>query len=179
MDSDSKGDGLVMVYTGDGKGKTTAALGQALRAIGHGGRVFMIQFMKGSRNYGEIQAVERYLPRMTIIQSGLDSFVDRSNPSEADIALARQGLALAREKIASGLFDLVILDEINVAVDYGLVSLGEVVEVVRGRPPGIDLVLTGRYAPREILELADLVSEVREVKHHYRKGIQARAGVEF
>ena len=171
--------GLVMVYTGNGKGKTTAALGLALRAIGHDERVYMLQFMKGDDKYGEIQAAGRYLPPLTIVQSGLPTFVTKGAPSEEDLALARRGVLLAREAITSGRYDLVILDEINVALEWGLITLDDVLEIIRAKPPELDLVLTGRYAHQAVMDAADLVSEINEVKHHYRKGVSAQAGVEF
>ncbi len=170
--------GLVQVYTGNGKGKTTAAFGQALRAVGQGYRVYVIQFMKG-RKYGEFLAAERCLPNLTIHLSGLDSFVMRDNPAPLDIELAKQGLDLAREAVASGDYDMVILDEINVAVDFKLIPLAEVIDIIQTRPPTLDLILTGRYAPPEIVELADTVSEIREIKHHYNAGIKDRAGIEY
>jgi len=170
--------GIVMVITGNGKGKTTAAVGQALRAIGHGRRVFMIQFMKG-RKYGEVLAAEKAFPDFTIRQSGLDSFVMRDNPAPVDIELARAGLDLARQTITAGAHDLVILDEINVALDFKLIPLAEVVELVVNKPAAVDLILTGRYAPPEIVDLADTVSEIQEIRHHYAKGIKERAGMEF
>lgn len=170
--------GLVQVYTGNGKGKTTAAFGQALRAVGQGFRVCVIQFMKG-RKYGEFLAAERCLPNLAIHLSGLDSFVMRDNPAPVDIELARQGFAMAREAISSGNYDMVILDEINVAVDFKLIPLGEVIDVIRNKPAAVDLVLTGRYAAPEIIALADTVSEVREIKHHYGAGIKDRAGIEY
>ena len=170
--------GLVQVYTGNGKGKTTAAFGQALRAVGQGYRVYILQFMKG-RKYGEFLAAERYLPNLTIELTGLDSFVMRDNPAPADIELARQGLELAKKAIAAKRYDMVILDEINVAVDFKLVPLTEVLDMVRSKPPELDLILTGRYADPEIIALADLVSEVREIKHHYAAGIKDRAGIEY
>ncbi|MDQ7793465.1 MAG: cob(I)yrinic acid a,c-diamide adenosyltransferase [bacterium] len=177
---EANGRGLVLVYTGDGKGKTTAAFGLALRAVGHGSRVFVIQFMKGDPDYGELQAVRRFLAdRVEVVQSGLPSFVDRRAPSAEDLRLAREGLDLARRVLSQGDHDLVILDEINVAVDYGLISLEEVLRLLAQRPPGIDVVLTGRDAPATLLDAADLVSEVVDVKHHFRRGVAARKGVEF
>lgn len=170
--------GLVQIYTGNGKGKTTAAFGQALRAIGRDLRVCVIQFMKG-RKYGEFIAAERHLPNLTIHLAGLDSFVMREKPAPIDVELAREGLELARSVVASGDFDMVILDEINVALDFGLIPLADVVALVRNKPPLVDLILTGRYAPQEILELADTVSEIREVRHHYNAGIKDRAGIEY
>ena len=170
--------GLVLVHTGNGKGKTTAAFGQALRAVGQGLRVCVIQFMKG-RKYGEFLAAERYLPNLTIHLSGLDSFVMRDKPAPVDIELARKGLDMAREAVSSGNYDMVILDEINVAVDFKLIPLEEVINLIRNKPAAFDLVLTGRYAAPEIMELADTVSEVREIKHHYNAGIKDRAGIEY
>ncbi len=170
--------GLVLVHTGNGKGKTTAAFGQALRAVGQGLRVCVIQFMKG-RKYGEFLAAERYLPNLTIHLSGLDSFVMRDKPAPVDIELARKGLDMAREAVSSGKYDMVILDEINVAVDFKLIPLEEVINLIRNKPAALDLVLTGRYAAPEIMELADTVSEVREIKHHYNAGIKDRAGIEY
>lgn len=170
--------GLVIVITGNGKGKTTSAFGQALRAIGQGYRVFVLQFMKG-RKYGEFIAAEKYLPHLTIRMSGLDSFVLRDNPAAIDIELAQKGLAAAKKAINSGKYDMVILDEINVALDFKLIDLPEVIGLIKNKPARLDLLLTGRYAPPEIIELADTVSEVKEVKHHYNKGIKDRAGIEY
>jgi cob(I)alamin adenosyltransferase len=172
------GRGLVIVITGNGKGKTTAAFGQALRAIGQGYRVFVLQFMKG-RKYGEFIAVQKYLPRLTIRLSGLDSFVMRDNPAAIDVELAQKGLAAAKKAIASGKYDMVILDEINVALDFKLIDLQEVIGIIKNKPARLDLILTGRYAPPEIIELASAVSEVKEVKHHYNMGIKDRAGIEY
>ena len=170
--------GLVIVITGNGKGKTTSAFGQALRAIGQGYKVFIIQFMKG-RSYGECIAAEKYLPRLTVHRSGLDSFVMRDHLAPADIELARQGFELAKEVIASGKYDMVILDEINVAVDFKLIPLQDVIQLIENKPPSLDLILTGRYAAKKIISLADTVSEVREIKHHYAAGIKDRAGIEY
>jgi cob(I)alamin adenosyltransferase len=170
--------GLVIVITGNGKGKTTAAFGQALRAIGHGYKVFVLQFMKG-RKYGEFIAAEKYLPNLTIRMSGLDSFVMRDNPAAIDIELAQKGLDVARKAITSGKYDMVILDEINVALDFKLIALTEVIELIKNKPANLDLILTGRYAPKEIIKLADTVSEIKEIKHHYTAGIKDRAGIEY
>lgn len=170
--------GLVIVITGNGKGKTTAAFGQALRAIGQGYRVFVLQFMKG-RKYGEFIAAEKYLPHLTIHMSGLDSFVMRDNPATIDIEWAQKGLDAAKKAINSGKYDMVILDEINVALDFKLIALPDVIELIKNKPTNLDIILTGRYAPAEIIELADTVSEVKEVKHHYSKGIKDRVGIEY
>ena len=170
--------GLVIVMTGNGKGKTTSAFGQALRAIGQGYKVFIVQFMKG-RDYGEFIAAGKYLPRLTIRRSGLDSFVMRDNPAAVDIELAKEGLNLAQQAIISGKYDMVILDEINVALDFKLIPLEEVMELIKNKPPSLDLILTGRYAAKEIIKIADTVSEIKEIKHHYAAGIKDRAGIEY
>ena len=170
--------GLVMVITGDGKGKTTSAFGQALRAIGQGYKVCIIQFMKG-RKYGELLAAEKYLPDLTIIQSGLDSFVMRDNPAPVDIELAKAGLNKAKEVIESKEYFMVILDEINVAIDFNLISEDEVLKLINEKPPELNLILTGRYAKESIINAADMVSEVKEIKHHYNAGIKGQAGIEY
>jgi len=170
--------GLIQVYTGDGKGKTTAALGLALRAAGHGLRVYIIQFMKGWPNYGELKAV-KFLPGVTIRQFGGPHFVNRNNPSPNDIRMAREALEEARRAILSGDYDIVILDEINVALDFGLITLEEVLALLEEKPEGVELVLTGRNAHPEIIRRAHLVTEMKEVKHPYREGILARKGIEF
>lgn len=170
--------GMLMVITGNGKGKTTSAFGQALRALGQGYRVCIIQFMKG-REYGEIKALKKYLPDITLYQYGLDSFVMRDNPAPVDIELAREGFEKAKEVINSGNFDMIILDEINVVGDFKLVPEEEIVELARNRPPELDLVFTGRYASEKIKDMAELVSEVTEIKHHYNAGIKNRAGIEY
>jgi cob(I)alamin adenosyltransferase len=169
---------MIQVYTGDGKGKTTASLGQALRACGHGLKVLMIQFMKGSKNYGELLSSES-VPGLQIIQKGLPTFVKKGEPSDEDLRLAAEGMHLARQAVEEGACDILILDEINCAVDYGLVDINEVLDLVRQKPEKMELILTGRYAPPEVLELADLVTEMREVKHHYASGVQMREGIEF
>ncbi len=171
--------GYVHVYTGNGKGKTTAALGLAFRAIGHGYRVFMLQFMKGSKEYGEIKAAEKYLPALTIVQSGLETFVDKENPSPEDIALARQGLDMARKVILKGDYDLVILDEINVAVDFDLVPLDAVLDLIKNKPSHVELILTGRYAHPKIIKAADVVTEMHLINHPYYDGVEARKGIEY
>jgi cob(I)alamin adenosyltransferase len=170
--------GTVQVYTGNGKGKTTSALGLALRACGHGLKVLMIQFMKGSTDYGEVMISDK-VPGFTLIQSGLPTFVEKGNPSEEDLRLAREGLGLAVKAVEEAGCDILILDEINVAVDYGLVSVKDVLDLIRRKPPTMEVILTGRYAPDEFLEVADLVTEMKEVKHHYASGLQMREGIEY
>ncbi|MCK4237071.1 MAG: cob(I)yrinic acid a,c-diamide adenosyltransferase [Candidatus Krumholzibacteria bacterium] len=170
--------GLIQVYTGTGKGKTTAALGLAMRACGHGLRAYMVQFMKGRIDYGELKVAER-IEGLTIEQFGRPDFVDKDNPAEEDIELAREALARSKEIVLSGEYDLVILDEINVAVSFGLIALRRVIDFVKKKPPGLELILTGRFAPDELIEIADTVTEMREVRHHYQKGIKARKGIEY
>ncbi len=170
--------GLVQVYTGKGKGKTTAALGLGLRAAGHGFEVYMIQFMKGQINYGELEAV-KHIPNFTIRQFGRPDFVDKSNPDPEDIKLAQEALDYARQIILEERVDFLILDEINVAIEFGLITDKDVIALIESRPPQMELILTGRNAPSSIIELADLVSEVKEVKHPYQKGIAARKGCEM
>jgi len=170
--------GTVQVYTGDGKGKTTAALGLALRAWGHGARVLVIQFMKGRINYGELEAAGK-LEGFDVEQYGRETFVDRDEPAEEDVALAREALARARQVVAENAYDLVVLDEVNVAADYALVAVKDILDLISRKPPEMELVLTGRGAPAEFAEAADMVSEVAEIKHHYRAGVPARKGIEF
>jgi cob(I)alamin adenosyltransferase len=169
--------GTVHVFTGDGKGKTTAALGCGLRAAGHGYGVLMVQFMKG-RRYGELSAVE-HVPEFDIVQFGLDSFVEKGRPSSEDLKLAREGFERASEAVRGGGYDVVILDEVNVAVDYGLLGLEEVLKLIDEKPPHVELILTGRYAHAKIRDSAHTVTEMVEVKHHHGAGIEAREGIEY
>ena len=168
---------MLQVYTGNGKGKTTAAFGQALRALGHGWRVIVIQFMKGDPGYGEVRAAKQ-LENLEVRQFGLPTFVEKGNPSDEDLAEARKGMAAAQEAISSGRYRMVVLDEVNVAVDYGLVGLDEVMGLVDACPTGIELVFTGRYAKPEVIARADLVSEVHEIKHPMQKGLVNRVGID-
>jgi cob(I)alamin adenosyltransferase len=169
--------GLIQVYTGDGKGKTTAALGLALRACGHGLSVYMIQFMKGDIEYGELKAAQ-CIPNLTIIQFGRPDFVDKENPRKEDIDLARKALEHAKDIISSGDHDIVILDELNVALDFKLVDLKDALMLIESKPKNIELIITGRNAPKEILNMADLVTNMENIKHPYDGGISARCGIE-
>jgi cob(I)alamin adenosyltransferase len=169
-------DACIQVYTGDGKGKTTAALGLAVRAAGHGLTTYIGQFMKG-RSYGELEALRDH-PLVTIEQYGGTRCIHREDVSEEDIAAAKRGLERAREVMLSETPDIVVLDELNVAVWFGLLSVGEVLSLLDERPDSVEVVLTGRRAPAELLERADLVTEMLEVKHYYRRGVQARDGIE-
>jgi cob(I)alamin adenosyltransferase len=169
---------MIQIYTGNGKGKTTAALGLAMRAAGHGLKVIMIQFMKGKIDYGELVSA-RHLPNFTIEQYGRPEFVDPSNPDQEDIRLAREGFSRARAAVMSQEYDIVILDELNVAVDYGLISTGDVITLFEERPKKVALVLTGRYLPEAFVPYADLITECREVKHYFNRGRKARKGFEY
>jgi len=171
--------GLIQVYTGNGKGKTTAALGLALRAAGHGFRALIIQFMKGRINYGELKAAKRLGRSLTIIQTGRPDFVKKGAPNPEDVALAQAGIALARMSLKEGKYDLVVLDEINCALDYRLVSLKQVLSLIKDKPEHVELILTGRGAHPQVKKLAHLVTEMREVKHYYRKGVKSRKGIEW
>lgn len=169
--------GLVHVYTGMGKGKTTASLGLAFRAAGRGLNVLMIQFLKPPENYGEHLAADHF-DNLTIIPMGLDHMVGRV-PKAEDIRIAKETLAEARDLIYSEKYDLVILDECNVAISWGLISSKDVIDILKERPANIEIVLTGRGAPKEIIDYADLVTEMRMVKHPFDKGVKARKGIEY
>ncbi len=171
------GRGYVHVYTGEGKGKTTAAFGLALRASGHGRRVYIGQFMKG-RPSGEVAALDRH-PQITVEQFGSPGRMGRDIVTRSHLTDATRGLARATAMLTSGDYDLVVLDELDVAVVSGLLSERDCEKLLDARPPQTELVITGRSAPRTILERADLVTEMREVKHYYRRGVVARAGIEF
>lgn len=170
--------GLVQVYTGDGKGKTSAAFGLALRAIGRDLKVYMIQFIKGGFDYGELYVVKD-LPNLELKAFGRGKFVAEGPLEERDVELARGAFELAKETVKGGKYDVVILDEINVAVHLGLIGVEEVVDLILSKPEHVELVLTGRHAPSKIIEIADLVTEMKEIKHPYEKGIPPRRGVEF
>ncbi len=168
--------GYVHVYTGNGKGKTTAAFGLAMRAAGRGKKVCIIQFMKPDDGYGE-QISARKLG-IEVYAFGTNKFVNKNNPSDEDIALAQNALKLAKSKINDG-YDLVILDELNVAVDFNLIPLNDVLDLISQLPETTELVITGRYAKDELIEKADLVTEMKEIKHYFRKGVLAREGIEY
>jgi cob(I)alamin adenosyltransferase len=169
--------GIFLVITGNGKGKTTSGFGCVLRALGHNFRVAVIQFMKG-RIYGELLVLRDRLG-VDVYQYGRNAFVDPKRPDPRDVELARAGLDKAWEIVKGGRHDLLILDEINVVTDFNLVPAEEVAALVASRPRWMDIIATGRSAPPGLIELADTVSEVREVKHHYRQGLESRAGMEF
>jgi cob(I)alamin adenosyltransferase len=170
--------GLVQVYTGNGKGKTSAAFGLALRAIGRGLNVYVIQFIKGGFDYGELHAIKGF-PNLTLKAFGRGKFVTTRPPEKEDIQLAEKALQLAKEAVESRKYDIVILDEISVALKLELISLEEVLKIVKNKPTTVELVLTGRDAPDELIQAADLVTEMKEVKHPFHKGLKARKGIEF
>ena len=170
------GKGYVHVYTGDGKGKTTAALGLALRAAGHGGKVFIGQFMKG-QYYGELTSLER-VPGIRIEQVGDEGCIRKEEVTDRHVRHAHQGLARIRGIMAEGDCSLIILDEICVAIWFGLVTTDQVLDLVDEKPESTELVLTGRQAPQELIRRADLVTEMREIKHYYTQGVLARNGIE-
>ena len=169
---------MIQIYTGNGKGKTTAALGLALRAVGHGLKVIMIQFMKGKINYGELEAAKS-LPGFTIEQYGRPDFVNPERPDKKDIRLAQAGLHRAQEVITSTTYDIVILDEIIVAVSFGLIKIQSVIDLITRTPADVELVLTGRYMPPELEQYADLISEIKETKHYFQKGTRSRQGIDY
>ncbi|QGU94430.1 cob(I)yrinic acid a,c-diamide adenosyltransferase [Clostridium bovifaecis] len=167
--------GYIQIYTGNGKGKTTAALGLSLRAICAGKKVFFGQFVKGM-DYSELKAVN-YLPNFTMKQFGRDAFIF-NNPKEEDIKLAREGLKEVKEALKSGEYDVVVLDELNIALYYKLFTVEEALELLDNRDPEVEVIITGRNADERLIEKADLVTEMKEIKHYYKKGVMARKGIE-
>ncbi len=170
--------GLVQVYTGNGKGKTTASLGLVFRALGHGLRIHVMQFMKGQTTYGELETAKIFADRLTIEQVGTPKFIKAGQQTAADRELAQSAFARAQMLVASGDYDLVVLDELNCAIDFNLVELEAVKELIRSKPAHTELVITGRNVHPDIIELADLVTEMREIKHYFNAGQAARVGIE-
>jgi cob(I)alamin adenosyltransferase len=175
---DDRPQGMIQVYTGDGKGKTTAALGLALRAVGHGNKVVMIQFMKGPEKTGELLAAEKLAPFLNIKPLGRSGFIDKDHPNPEDKALALKALDYAREIMLKQPVDILILDEVNVAVNFGLLTAEAVLEFMNRKPDSLELVLTGRYADPKIMEKADLVTEMKNQKHYFAQGVPDRKGIE-
>jgi len=170
--------GYLQVYTGDGKGKTTAALGLAFRAAGRGLRTYIAQLLKGQPT-GELEAAKKLAPLIRIEQFGREGFIMvKEGPDDEDVERARAGLAKALGAMLSGDYEIVVLDEVNTAVHFKILTEAEVLAVVDRRPPSVELVLTGRYAPASFIERADLVTEMEAVKHYYEKGVKAREGIE-
>jgi cob(I)alamin adenosyltransferase len=172
--------GYIIVLTGDGKGKTTSALGMAVRAIGQGLKVAMLQFLKGSWKYGELETAKRLAPDLTITQLGGEFIrIDPANPDPGDVEMARKAWEVSKQTLLSGDYGMVILDEINGTIAYGLLPVDEVVAALKERPEGLHVVLTGRMADPKLIEIADLVTEMTEIKHPWRSGQNARKGIEF
>lgn len=173
--------GLVIVYTGGGKGKTTAALGLALRAIGYNHKVCMIQFIKGSWHYGEMDSSKKLAPEFELIAvgKGFVGIMDDKSPREEHEKIAEEAIKICKEKISSRNFDLVILDEVNYAIDLGLINIEDIIELIKTKPDSLDVVLTGNNAKQEIIDLADLVTEMKEIKHPFKSGIKAKKGIDF
>ena len=173
--------GLVIVYTGNGKGKTTAALGMALRAIGYDHKVCMLQFIKGSWHYGEMDSSKKLEPNFELIAvgKGFVGILDDNSPREEHEKYAAEAVRICREKINSGNYNVVILDEVNYAINLGLIDVQEIIKLIKEKPSNLDLVLTGRDVKEEIVELADLVTEMKEIKHPFKSGIKAKKGIDF
>ena len=170
--------GFVQIYTGNGKGKSTAAIGQAVRAAGFGLKTYIAQFMK-EYPYNELNSLKHISEWITIEQFGSDEFVYKKEiPGEEELAKARKGLQSAKVKMLSGEYDIVILDEAIVAIYFKLIESRELIEFIKAKPQNVELILTGRYCPEELIELADLVTEMKEVKHYYQRGITSRRGIE-
>lgn len=170
--------GYIQVYTGNGKGKTTAAIGQAIRAAGFGLKSFIIQFMK-EFPYNEIKALQKLEEWIEILQCGKDDFVIKKElPSLEEIEKVKKGLNITKEKMISGKYDLIILDEVCVAIYFNLLTINEILEFVKSKPDNVELILTGRYCPKELIDVADLVTEMKEIKHYYQKGVISRKGIE-
>lgn len=169
--------GFIQIYTGDGKGKTTAAFGLALRAAGAGKKVFFAQFVKG-KIYSEMKAVRQYIPEITIRQYGRGCFIVK-NPDDEDIQAAQKGLADVSAIIESGKYEVVVLDEACIALYFKLFSVQELIDILQKKPEETEIIITGRYAPVELTDMADLVTEMKEVKHYYTQGVEAREGIEY
>lgn len=172
--------GLIMVHTGTGKGKTTAALGLALRGAGYGFQTLMIQFIKGDRQYGELGGADMLAPFLDILPMG-KGFIrfDRGGPGDEDRKAVREAWELAKRQMTTGKYDMIILDEINYVIDYGFLPVEDVLDALRSRPKPLHVVLTGRNAHPDLIEAADLVTEMAEVKHPFQKGVKAQKGIEF
>jgi cob(I)alamin adenosyltransferase len=170
--------GLVQIFTGDGKGKTSAAIGAIIRALGHGLKVYIVFFMKGDYPYGE-RSILSQLPNVTMDSFGSRGFVDPANVKPEEREQARKALAAARGAMLSGSYDVVVLDEVNVAVAFKLVELDEVIGLIDEKPEGVELILTGRRADSKLVQSADLVTEMLNIKHPYDEGVAAREGIEY
>lgn len=174
-------DGLVIVYTGNGKGKTTAALGMALRAAGYNHKICIIQFIKGSWPYGEMESIKRLQPEveLVIVGKGFVGIIDDKSPRGDHEKIAKEAIKISKEKIQSGNYDIVILDEVNYAINLNLINLNDVLDLIKSKPEKLNLVLTGNHAKKEIIDAADLVTEMKEIKHPFKSGIKAKKGIDF
>ena len=175
--------GYIQIYTGDGKGKTTASLGLALRAIGHGWKVLIIQFTKGEKSvnnyYGEILSASKLMPNLEVMQFGMDRVVYSHNINIDDYRESKKGWTAAKEAINSGKYQLVIMDEINICADLGMIKISEIKDVLLNKPQNLEVVLTGRRAHPELVAMAHLVTEMKPVKHYFDMGVMARQGIEY
>lgn len=175
--------GYIQVYTGDGKGKTTASLGLAMRALGRCWKVLIVMFTKGGNDYGELNSFRNLSPEisnnLTIVQAGLDRIVYKDNSTEEDKAEIKKGWEIAKKAIQNDEYNLIILDEANIAIELGFIDLNEIVDVLKNKPEDMEIVLTGRNAKQEIIDIAHLVSEIKPVKHYWDTGIVARKGIEY
>ncbi len=170
--------GFIQIYTGNGKGKTTAAIGQAVRASGAGLKTYFVQFMK-DYPYSEIKSLAALKEHITIEQVGNDEFVlKKTPPNKTELQLAAVGLNRAKEKMLSGEFDIIILDEVCVSIYFGLFKTTDILSFIKDKPENVELILTGRYCPQELIDAADLVTEMKEVKHYYKDDVPARKGIE-
>jgi cob(I)alamin adenosyltransferase len=170
--------GQVQIFTGDGKGKTTAAIGAVIRALGHGLRVYIVYFMKGDYPYGERNILSQ-LPNVTMASFGSRGFIDPASIKPEEKEQAKRALAAAREAMLSGSYDLIVLDEVNLAAAWNLVELDEVLRLIDEKPEGVELILTGRRADSKLVKAADLVTEMLKIKHPYDEGVAAREGIEY
>ncbi|HDP75175.1 MAG TPA: cob(I)yrinic acid a,c-diamide adenosyltransferase [Bacteroidales bacterium] len=176
MNHSNPQNGYIHLYTGNGKGKTTAAMGLAIRAVGAGKSVFIAQFVKGMY-YSELEALKRFT-EITLKQYGLDCFIV-NKPTQNDIEAAQKGLIEVSRIISENRYNMVILDEVCIALHYHLFGLNEIVNLLNHKPQPMEIVLTGRYAPQELIAMADLVTEMQEIKHYYKRGVKARKGIEY
>ncbi|MFB5631573.1 MAG: cob(I)yrinic acid a,c-diamide adenosyltransferase [Nitrosopumilaceae archaeon] len=174
-------DGLVIVYTGNGKGKTTAALGMALRAAGYNHKVCIIQFIKGSWPYGEMESLKRLEPEveLVIVGKGFVGIIDDKSPREDHEKIAKEAIKISKEKIQSGNYNIVILDEVNYAINLNLINVNDVLDLIKSKPENLNLVLTGNHAKKEVVDAADLVTEMKEIKHPFKSGIKAKKGIDY
>ncbi len=183
VDESLQDKGYIQVYTGNGKGKTTASLGLIIRALGRGFRVLLVMFTKGGDHYGELNSLRELSPdfskRLTIVQAGLDRIVFSHNQKDEDAEIIQEGWQTAKKAISSNQYDLIVLDEANIALDLKMIDLNEMKSALKNKPEALEIVLTGRRAHPDIIELAHLVSEIQPIKHYWDIGVKARIGIEY